>query len=143
MNNITLRGEFGRTLSICILGYLYERPLDPMDACWLRASIHADLGAFQGRIDATLSTYDLTKLLGVLERTCADAASEESFRADEEALTLRLEQNQAGRTELTGVLRGDEGSALSFCLKGDRTFFQDTLTELRRAIQTFPAKREE
>ena len=143
MNNITLRGEFGRTLSISILGYLYERPLDPMDACWLRASIHADLGSFQGRIDATLSTYDLTKLLGVLEQTCADAASVESFRSDEESLTLRLEQNQAGRTELSGVLRGDEGNSLSFCLKGDRTFFQDTLTELRRAIQAFPAKREE
>jgi len=142
MNNITLRGEFGRTLSISILGYLYERPLDPMDACWLRAAINADLGAFQGRIDATLSTYDLTKLLGVLERTCADAASVESFQADEEALTLRLEQDQAGRTELTGVLRGDEGIALSFCLKGDRTFFQETLTELRRVIQAFPTKRE-
>ena len=142
MNNITLRGEFGRTLSISILGYLYERPLDPMDACWLRASIHADFGAFQGRIDTTLSTYDLTKLLGVLERICACAASVESFQADEEALTLRLEQDQAGRTELTGVLRGDEGIALSFCLKGDRTFFQDTLTELRRVIQAFPTKRE-
>jgi len=142
MNTIILRGEFGRTLSISILGYLYERPLDSMDACWLRASIIADLGAFQGRIGATLSTFDLTNLLGVLEKTCADGTREESFQAEEEALTLRLEQDQAGRTELTGVLRGDEGNALSFCLKGDRTFFQDTLTELRLAIQAFPAKRE-
>lgn len=142
MNTIILRGELGRTLSISILGYLYEQPLDSMDGCWLRASIAVDLGSFQGRMDATLSTYDLTNLLDVLEKTCADAPAVESFQAEEEALSLRLEQDQAGRTVVTGVLRGDEGNALSFCLKGDRTFFGDTLTELRRAIQAFPAKRE-
>ncbi|MBL8635185.1 MAG: hypothetical protein JNM40_18305 [Myxococcales bacterium] len=142
MNPIILRGEFGRTLSISILGYLYEQPLDSMDDCWLRASIAVDLGAFQGRMDATLSTYDLTSLLDVLEKTCADAPAVASFQAEEEALSLRLEQDQAGRTVVTGVLRGDEGNALSFCLKGDRTFFGDTLTALRRAIHAFPAKRE-
>lgn len=142
MTTLVLHGEFGRRLTIDVHGYERNSSQDLYDANWLRCSVDVDLGRFRGAVDASFTTQDFARFLSELDQVMGGAAMAATFQTMEEALSIRVEVNRAGRVVVAGNLREIDagGSALSYSFDSDLSFLQKSHSELKRIVSEFPER---
>lgn len=144
MRTVEIRGEMGRLVTIVIDDY--ERSgsqQDPYDANWLRCSVTAEIGKFRGEVETSLTTGDFSRFSSELNDVTARVTSVASFTTMEEALTLRIEVDRAGRATVTGTLRGSDSTphtSLSFGFESDLSFLRQLEVQLAHAISDFPVR---
>lgn len=142
MNTLNIRGEFGRRVTVEIHGYENESAQEPYDANWLRCSVKANIGRFQGEVDASFTTHDFVRFSSELEQVVTGASSVALFQTYEEALALRVEVDRTGRAVVSGKLREVDfnGPVLSFTFESDLSFLAQMQAELRHIIVDFPER---
>ena len=139
---LNLCGELGRRLTIDVHGYEHDGPGDTYDSNWLRCSAQVDVGRFCGAVDASFTTQDFGSFLAQLELVVTGKSVEASFQTMEEALSIRVEIDRAGRAVVVGKLRETDfnGSTLSFVFDSDLSFLGRTHAELKRIVSEFPER---
>jgi len=142
MAELNLQGELGRRLTIDVHGYESDAPRDPYDANWLRCSAEVEVGRFRGAIDASFTTQDFARFLSEFDQVVEGAGSVASFETMEEALSVRIEVDRAGRAVVSGKLREIDvnGPALSFIFESDLSFLRRAEAELRGIVSEFPER---
>jgi hypothetical protein len=142
MTTLVLHGEYGRRLTIDVHGYERDSFQDPYDANWLRCSVDLDAGRFRGAVDASFTTQDFARFLSEMDQVVRGDARAASFQTMEEALSIRVEVDRAGRALVTGSLREIDagGSVLSYSIESDLSFLQRSHAELTRIVEEFPER---
>jgi hypothetical protein len=144
MRTLELRGEMGRRVVVVVDDYERGGPQsNPYDANWLRCSISTEIGKFRGEVEASLTTNDFSRFSSELEKVTAGASSVASLTTMEEALTLRIEVNRAGRATVTGMLRGSDSTpptSLSFGFESDLSFLRQAQAQLTQIVSDFPIR---
>lgn len=142
MTTLVFHGEHGRRLTIDVHGYERESSQDPYDANWLRCSVDLDSGRFRGAVDASFTTEDFARFLLELDQVVRGDARAASFQTMEEALSIRVEIDRAGRAVIAGNLREIDagGSVLSYSIESDLSFLQRSHGELKRIVTEFPER---
>ena len=142
MKTLTLEGERGRKLLICVYGFERDVAEDPYDANWLRCSAEVEQGSFRGSVEASFTTNDFARFLSEMDRLMTGDSETASFNTMEEALTLRVEVDPAGRATVVGRLRQVEagGPELSFNFESDISFLAKTHSDLKGIVAAFPQR---
>ena len=142
MTTLILDGEHGRRLTIDVHGYERDSFQDPYDANWLRCSVDLDAGRFHGAVYASFTTQDFARFLSEMDQVVRGDARAASFQTIEEALSILVEVDRAGRAVVTGSLREIDagGSVLSYSIESDLSFLQRSHAELTRIVAEFPER---
>ena len=142
MTTLVLSGEHERRLTIDVHGYERDSFQDPYDANWLKCSVDLEVGRFRGAVDASFTTQDFARFLSELDQVVQGDARVASFQTMEEALSIRVEVDRAGRAVLAGSLREIDagGSELSYSIDSDLSFLQRSHAELKRIVAEFPER---
>lgn len=142
MNKFIIRGERGHQLTINVHGYERESSQDPYDANWLNCSVELCLGRFRGAVDASFTTQDFSRFRLELDQVVRGVARAASFQTMEEALSIRLVADSAGRVIVAGNLRELDagGTVLSYSIESDFSFLQRSHGELKRIVAEFPER---
>lgn len=142
MANLNLRGHLERRLTIDVHDYERDGSGDPYDANWLRCSTQVDVGRFHGAVDASFTTQDFARFLSELDQVMKGTSFAAAFQTMEEALSVRVEIDRAGRIIVDGKLREIDGNGptLSFIFESDLSFLGQAQAELKRIVLQFPER---
>lgn len=137
---LEIRGELGHRIVVRVSRYEREEAQNSDDANWLRCSVLAEVGRFRGEVDAAFMTDDFLQLSKQIDEVLQGGSRQAAFHPLEEALTVRIEVDRAGRASVQGVLRDMDGPTLSFSFESDLSFLRPLRGQLAEINACFPKR---
>lgn len=137
---LEIRGENGHRVVVRVHRYERDTAQNSDDANWLHCSVLAEVGHFRGEVDAAFTTDDFMQLSTQVDEVLRGGCGQAAFHPLEEALTVRIEVDRAGRASVQGVLRDLGGPTLSFGFDSDLSFLRPLRGQLADIVASFPKR---
>lgn len=141
MTVVPIKGKTSN-LSIEVLDYENANASNSYDANWLSCVIRIEIGPFQARYTASLTTDDFLEFSESLQEVLCGSRTKSIFSTFEEWLRIEICASSSGTSVVSGQASdiSTPDVSLRFAFEIDMISLERTLWALRSVVKKFPNK---